>query len=261
VPPEPTTPAGRYDTAPGVIAVPREELPPLPDDLLTRPDAGRLDPRRWFRNPDQPLELEIGCGKGTFILQESKARPATNFLGFEWEGEYFAYTCDRLRRAGVANARVLHADAVEFLRWRTPPGILRVIHLYFSDPWPKAKHHKNRVIQHRTLAEAWRTLADGGELRVVTDHDDLWRWCEQRFAVWTDPEHFHAWAAQGSPDHVGTVPTAALPPMPAGKAPFTRHPFTPPERVEEGGFVGTNYERKMCVDKPPHACTLRKATP
>lgn len=264
MPPEPLPPQtaqpGKYDTAPGVIAVPRDQIPPLPDDILTRPEAGRLDPRAWFSNSSQPLELEIGCGKGTFILQESKARPAVNFLGFEWEGEYFAYTCDRLRRAGAANARVLHADAVEFLRWRMPSGLLRVIHLYFSDPWPKAKHHKNRVVQHRFLAEAWRTLAPGGELRVVTDHDELWDWCAERFAVWTDAAAFAAWRIQGAPDHVGRVPDAALPPIPTDAAPFEKLPFTPPERVEDGEFVGTNYERKMCVGKTPHSCTLRKPT-
>jgi tRNA (guanine-N7-)-methyltransferase len=252
-PPPPT--AGRYDTAPGVIAVPREQIPPLPDDLAERPHSGRLDLRAWFKDPAQPVELEIGCGKGTFILAEAQARPKTNFLGIEWEGEYFAYTADRLRRAAVTNARMLHADATEFLRWRVPDGMLAVIHLYFSDPWPKAKHHKNRVIQHRFLAEAWRTLVPGGELRVVTDHDDLWAWDDERFAVWTDAARFAAWRASGAHDHVGRVPDAALPPV---AVPFERLPFAALERLGKGAVVGTNYERKKCLDRPPHASTLRK---
>jgi len=249
--------AGKYDTAPGVIAVPREAIPPLPDDISARPEAGRLDPRGWFAEPARPLELEIGCGKGTFILGEARARPDTNFLGIEWEGEYFAYTADRLRRAGVRNARMLLADATEFLRWRVPNGTFSVIHLYFSDPWPKARHHKNRVIQHRFLAEAWRTLTPGGELRVVTDHDELWAWDEERFAVWTDADRYAAWRAAGSPDHVGRVPNEVLPGV---ACPFERHAFAAIERLGEGAVVGTNYERKKCLERPPHACTLRKVT-
>jgi len=243
---------GKYDTAPGVIAIPRDTIPTLPDDLGTRPDAGRLDPCAWFKNPALPLEIEIGCGKGTFILNESKTRPNSNFLGIEWEGEFFAYSCDRLRRAGVTNARVLHADATEFLRWRTPSALITVIHLYFSDPWPKAKHHKNRVIQHRFLAEAWRVLAPGGELRVVTDHDDLWAWCSEHFATWTNADSFAGLRA------AGTIPASALPNVPK---PFELLPFATLDRMSEGEVVGTNYERKMCVGKTPHSCTLRKVSP
>ncbi len=243
---------GKYDTAPGVIAVVREAIPPLPDDLASNPTGGHLDPRAWFANPAQPLELEIGCGKGTFILNEAKARPETNFLGIEWEGEFFAYTADRLRRAGLTNVRMLHADATEFLRWRTPANLLRVIHLYFSDPWPKTKHHKNRVIQHRFLAEAWRTLAAAGELRVVTDHDELWAWDMQHFAAWTDAPAFAALRASGA------VPVGSLPDV---SKPFDLLPFAALERMGEGEVVGTNYERKMCVGKTPHSCTLRKVAP
>lgn len=259
--PHAPTSTPKYDTAPGVIALRREDIPALPDDLHERPDAGRLDPRAWFRDPGKPFELEIGCGKGSFILGESKARPGTNFLGIEWEGEFFAYTCDRLRRAGIgenpANVRMLHADATEFLRWRMPAGLIKVIHLYFSDPWPKTKHHKNRVVQHRFLAEAWRTLEPGGELRIVTDHDELWAWDEERFAVWTDARAFDEWKKAGCPDHVGRVAAAAVPSVPV---PFERLSFAALDRMSEGETVGTNYERKMCKDRPPHSCTLRKLT-
>ena len=149
-------------------------------------------------------------------------------------------------RRGVTNVRMLRADAVEFLRWRCPDAIISVIHLYFSDPWPKKKHHKNRVVQHGFLAEAYRVLKPGGELRVVTDHDELWAWDEDHFALWTRPganTQVPEWITRG---------------LPADAAPFAREPFTPPEWVGEGQLIGTNYERKMCVGKPAHACVLRK---
>jgi tRNA (guanine-N7-)-methyltransferase len=233
------------DDAPGVIGITREELPSLPDEIIANPEAGRIDPRGWFQHPERELHLEIGCGKGGFILQEAATNPATNYLGIEYAREFYLYTADRLRRRGLENVRMLHTDASDFLRWRCPASVIRVIHLYFSDPWPKAKHHKNRVVQHRFLADAWRVLTQDGELRVVTDHDELWAWDEAHFAHWTtanDPA-IAEWRKTG---------------MMAAQ-PFERLAFMPPTWAEEGETVGTNYERKMCDGRPPHACVLRKA--
>ncbi len=225
-------PESKYNTAPGVISISAVELPPLPDSILTAPASGRLDPRRWFAEPSLPFEIEIGCGKGTFILEESKARPGTNFLGIEWEGEYFAYSADRLRRGAVSNARMLHADAVEFLQWRVPDSVAQVIHLYFSDPWPKSKHHKNRVVRDQFLTQAHRVLIPGGELRIVTDHDDYWTWMEEHFARWTTP---------------------------MGPLRFERLEYTPPAAAGAGELAGTNFERKYRREgRPFHAVTLRR---
>lgn len=227
---------------------------------MTDPESGRLDPRAWFRVPGRPLEVEIGSGKGTFLLETAKANPEINYLGIEWAREFYLYTSDRVRRAGLTNVRTLRADAAEFFRWRCPSGLAHAVHLYFSDPWPKRKHHKNRVVQHRFLAEVWRVLIAAGELRIVTDHDGLWGWCEEHFAIWTDAVAFARWREAGSPPHRDGAPMTpgAVPAIPSGATPFERLPFTAPEWVGEGETVGTNYERKMCVDRPPHACVLRK---
>lgn len=233
------------DDAPGVIGISRDDLPTLPDAVLTDPEAGRLDPRAWFALPQAPFEIEIGSGKGTFILEQARAEPPTNFLGIEWAGEFYAYAADRIRRAGLTNVRMLHGDAVEFLRWRCPPAIARVIHLYFSDPWPKKKHHKNRVVQDRFLAECWRVLTPGGELRIVTDHEDYWNWME---------EHFRRWCI--TPGITPAPPTSSglgVPPA------FERGEFEPPESAGEGELVGTNFERKYVREgRRFHAAVLRK---
>ncbi len=264
----------------------RVEYPALPDTITSDPVAGRIDPRAWFAHPQRPLELEIGCGKGTFILEQSGASPDINYLGIEWTREFYMYTADRLRRAMRKNVRMLHADASDFLRWRCPDSTLDVIHLYFSDPWPKSKHHKNRVVQHRFLAEAWRTLKPAGELRVVTDHDELWEWCSGHFAMWagqavpptgdcrsvrlhadsnaTDGSHRPLKAAVGGTSgasydiRVHDAATTFLAKLPSPR--FEILPFTPPEWVGEGCVVGTNYEKKKCVaaSKQPHSCVMRK---
>ena len=233
------------DDAPGVIGIAPHELLPLPDNLLSDPKAGWRDPRTWFKYPELPLEIEIGCGKGGFLLQEAGANTRTNFLGMENAKEFYYYAADRVRRRSLGNVRMLCADATEFLRWRCAPEVARVVHLYYSDPWPKAKHHKHRVVQDRYLADVWRILTPGGQLRVVTDHDELWAWCT---------EHFDRWCRSNGP-----IPAAAKTDVELPAQPFDLARFTPPTWAEEGAVVGTNYERKFTgADKPPHACVLIK---
>lgn len=213
------------------------DLPPLPDDAARNPEAARVDPRAWFPEPRLPLEVEIGSGKGTFLVQQAERQPGTNFLGIEWAREFWAYAADRLRRRGLVNVRILHADAAEFVHWRMPGEVCRVVHLYFPDPWPKSRHHKRRMVSDRFLADAWRVLEPGGELRVVTDHPEYWAWMEEHFARWAAPrEEF------------------------GGRAGFERLAFERPGSAREGEVVGTNFERKYAREgRPFHAATLRKA--
>ncbi len=249
----------------GMVGVSDTELGPMPDDFLSNPGSGHVDPRGWFADPSRPFEIEIGSGKGTFLIQQADLEPETNFLGIEWAYEFYAYAADRIRRrreaGSLLNVRMLNTDATEFLRWRCPANIARVVHLYFSDPWPKTRHHKKRVIQHRFLAEAWRVLEPGGELRVVTDHDDLWAWDLAHFAQWAlvDPER---WLVESS-----RVPAPAMPdevekiraklPSPA----FEMLAFDRPESAREGELVGTNFERKFREEgRGFHACVLKKRT-
>lgn len=256
------------DPAPGVVGVSADELPPMPDDIAAHPESGRVDPRSWFDDPGRPFEIEIGSGKGTFLIQQAGLEPGKNFLGIEWAGEFYAYAADRVRRrrasGSLGNVRLLHADAAEFLRWRCPGSVCRVIHLYFSDPWPKSRHHKKRVVQHRFLAEAWRVLVPGGELRVVTDHDELWAWDMAHFAAWASPGDISAFIGE---DALARA-RASVPGLPeAGRGgsmpepPFELLGFDRPESAGSGEIVGTNFERKFRVEgRSFHACVLKKRT-
>lgn len=250
---------------PGVVAVSETELPPMPDSVLTDPLAGRVDPRAWFPDPSHPFEIEIGSGKGTFLIQHAEQHPETNFLGIEWAREFFEYAADRVRRrrAGLAdeeegadalgapasalmNVRMLNTDASEFIRWRVPDSIVRVIHLYFSDPWPKSRHHRRRVIQDRFLAEAARVLIPGGEIRIVTDHEELWAWDCAHFADWAvDPDDLmdRAVVDRGRTD-VQRERAGRSPELPFGHPPYILSPFQRAAGAGEGELVGTNFERK-----------------
>ena len=217
------------DLVPGEVGIEMKSLAPLPDAATVAEARAALvfDPRAWFADPARRFEIEIGSGKGTFLLQQAGLDPETNFLGIEWAGEFWAYAADRIRRAALANVRLLHGDATEFIRTRVPDGIAAVIHLYFSDPWPKSRHHKRRVVQDHTLREFHRILAPDGELRIVTDHDELWAW---------DVEHAER-----------------------ARNLFERRDFARPQSAGEGELVGTNFERKFRREgRPFHAMTLVK---
>ncbi|MFZ2872865.1 MAG: hypothetical protein WAZ94_00105 [Phycisphaerales bacterium] len=217
------------DDAPGVVGVTPEELPSLPDDAGLRPESGRVDVSRWFPEPAHPLEIEIGSGKGSFLLDHAGACPGINLLGIEWAREFYLYSADRVRRRGLRNVRMLRADGADFLRWRLAGSVVSVLHLYYSDPWPKAKHHKNRVVQDRFLQESLRVLRPGGELRLVTDHPGLWEWYEDHLARWCVPGRFE------------------------------RREFVPPDWTDDDEVVGTNYERKTrAAGREPRSAVLVK---
>lgn len=227
----------------------------MPDDILQDRTKGYLDVRGWFAEPQRPLHVEIGSGKGTFLLQEAPNWPGVNFLGMEYEGEFFKYAADRIRRAGLANVKMMCTDASEFVHWRVASNSVDVIHLYFPDPWPKSKHHRRRMIQDRFLQDCARVLKMGpggaaehagasrdaghGELRVVTDHPEYWAWMEEHFARFATKE------GEGVED------------LKEGML-FTREAFKPPAGAGEGELVGTNFERKYRREgRPFHATVLR----
>ncbi len=199
------------------VEIDHARIPPLPDDLVAHPEHAWVDVRQWFDHPERPLHIEIGSGKGTFLVQEAPHHPGINFLGMEYAREFFAYGADRIRRAQIPNVKMLCLDAGAFVHWRVPSRVAHVIHLYFPDPWPKTRHHRRRMIQDAFLQDCTRVLVPGGELRVATDHLDYWAWMERHFERWAGPE---------------------------ADKPFERLPFEKPAGAKEGELVGTNFERK-----------------
>ncbi|MCE5276426.1 MAG: tRNA (guanosine(46)-N7)-methyltransferase TrmB [Planctomycetaceae bacterium] len=130
---------------------------------------GPLDLAGLFGNA-RPVEVEIGCGKGTFLLTRAKARPEVNFIGLEYARAYALYCADRFRRAGLENVRMLAADAGAFFKTALGEASVQRVHIYFPDPWPKRKHHRRRLIQPAFIEQVRRVLTAGGLLQIVTDH-------------------------------------------------------------------------------------------
>ncbi len=118
---------------------------------------------------DQPLELEIGSGKGLFMETASGNRPQRNFLGVEIAHKYAAQAAGRLAKAGRSNALMVSGDAGPLLETAFPDGSLAAVHVYFPDPWWKKKHKKRRVINPSSASHLFRLLAPGGTLHFWTD--------------------------------------------------------------------------------------------
>src|SRR5205807_7068201 len=122
---------------------PLEELQPY---LFELPKSGSgppapLDWRAVFGN-DHPVEIEVGFGKGLFLLNAATARPDVNFAGIEIERKYQLFTATRLAVRKLGNVRVACADARLALRDHVPGASVQAVHVYFPDPWWKKRHHK-----------------------------------------------------------------------------------------------------------------------
>jgi tRNA (guanine-N7-)-methyltransferase len=138
--------------------------------VVEPPEEGVVvDPMTWFPSPG-PFELEIGCGKGGFLLSRARANPEARLLGIEWASKFYRYAADRLARWGIANARIMRTDAGLFVTNHLPPACVSVLHLYHPDPWPKKRHHKRRLIRPAFVEAAARALRPGGRWLVQSDH-------------------------------------------------------------------------------------------
>jgi tRNA (guanine-N7-)-methyltransferase len=146
--------------------LPLEVLAPYLLDVPSPPAP--LDWSVVFGN-SRPVELEVGFGKGMFLLTSATVHPDTNFAGVEIVRKYQLFTATRLAKRGLKNVRVACADARLFLRDCVPAASLQTVHVYFPDPWWKKRHHKRRVFTPEFAQHCLRALRPGGELSAATD--------------------------------------------------------------------------------------------
>jgi tRNA (guanine-N7-)-methyltransferase len=117
-----------------------------------------------------PVDVEIGSGKGRFILELAASRPERGFLAVERAGKYHKLCCDRAARRGISNVRLLRTTAEDLLFRLLPAAAVENLYVLFPDPWPKKRHHKRRLVKPEIVAAMHRALAPGGRLLVKTDH-------------------------------------------------------------------------------------------
>jgi tRNA (guanine-N7-)-methyltransferase len=141
-----------------------------------------LNVAEYFPNP-QPLEIELGCGDASFLLNYAQAHPERNFIGVERLGGRIRKLDRKGRRASLTNLRGVRIESGYFLEYLVPPKSAAALHIYFPDPWPKRKHLKNRFINERFPAIAERVLQSGGIVYLRTDHTDYFEQMQSVFAA------------------------------------------------------------------------------
>ncbi|WP_245885213.1 tRNA (guanosine(46)-N7)-methyltransferase TrmB [Kineococcus rhizosphaerae] len=132
-----------------------------------RPDTD-LDPRALFGD-DNPVVLEIGSGMGDATLEMAQAAPDVNVLAAEVHTPGIGALLQGIVERGLTNVRLLEADGRAYLTERVRPATLAGVRVYFPDPWPKARHHKRRLVNPAFVALVADRLVAGGTLHCATD--------------------------------------------------------------------------------------------
>ena len=129
-----------------------------------------------------PVEIDLGCGDGTFLTAMAQEIPAHNFLGIERLLGRVRSVCRKVARLDLKNARVLRMESSYAVTNLLPAGSVTAFHLLFPDPWPKRRHHRRRAFNHEFLFSIHRALIAGGLFHVATDHTDYFQQIEKVIA-------------------------------------------------------------------------------
>ena len=120
------------------------------------------------------VEMEIGCGKGKFLVARSIANPGINFFGIDRVSKFMNIGKTRAQKRALPNIRFLRAEARAFLTEAIAPESVSIFHIYFPDPWPKRRHQVRRVFTTELLRLLHARLVPGGLVEIATDDKDYY---------------------------------------------------------------------------------------
>lgn len=130
---------------------------------------------------DNPIYLEIGCGKGKFIMSHAEAEADKNFVAVEGQSNVVLRALEKAEEKQLQNVRIF-IDYVNDLKDYFDEGELAGIYLNFSDPWPKARHAKRRLTYHKRLLNYKEVIGKDGAIEFKTDNDGLFEFSIEEIA-------------------------------------------------------------------------------
>jgi tRNA (guanine-N7-)-methyltransferase len=160
----------------------------------------RLDLEEFFPKR-QPLEVELGCGDGSFLAEYARQNPGKNFIGVERLLGRIQKLDRKGRRAGLENLRGVRIESSYFLQWLLPPHSATALHIYFPDPWPKKRHRKNRLVNENFPVFTRAAVAPGGVVYLRTDDADYFSQMAEVFGANQDFQYIE------TPAELAELPT------------------------------------------------------
>ncbi len=189
---------------------------PISDVEFVPPHFFRRLEVNEIRVGDRPLEMDLGCGDGSFLINLAKHHPERDFIGVERLLGRCKKVSKKILRNGLENARILRLDSKYVVEWLLPEASVSRIHLLCPDPWPKGRHHRRRLMQVPFLTAVKAALEPGGEFLFMTDHEEYFEYaCEKvhdsglfKILPWEEDSFFYPktdfqiqWEAEGKSMH------------------------------------------------------------
>ncbi len=157
-------------------ADPAEKIEFVPADYFAQARMSDIFPR------EAPLQVDIGCGEGSFLEAMAARHPDHNFLGIERLLGRVRKVCRGVVHNKLTNVRLLRIETAYALRYVLPKECVTIAHVLFPDPWPKRHHQSRRLVQDGFMEALHGILVPGGELRIKTDDQPYFLWMEKVLA-------------------------------------------------------------------------------
>jgi tRNA (guanine-N7-)-methyltransferase len=134
--------------------------------------SGGLSLDKIFDQPSKPLEVDLGCGKGRFLVSRAMRFPDTNFMGVDRQMMRVRKTDKKIQQQHLGNVRLLRTDISYAVQHLFPRESISSCYLFFPDPWPKRRHHARRIVNPMFSHALLRSLTPGGCIHIATDHEE-----------------------------------------------------------------------------------------